>query len=259
MAHVLKRIPRVAGGVGLISALLLGCTGAASSAAPKPAGPGAVTYHPNATGHLALPAGAGPHPAVVMIHEWWGLNDQIKRQADTLAKEGYVVLAVDLFKGQVAKTPDEARAQVQALDQAEATANLKGAVAYLRDRPDVRDDKVASLGWCFGGAQSLRLAQAQHDLAAAVIYYGQVTSDANALKGLPPILGIFGEADASIPMDQVRGFDQALTQAGVPHEIHTYPGAPHAFANPTNTAAYRPEAAADAWAKTLAFLRARLQ
>jgi carboxymethylenebutenolidase len=264
MAQRMRRIYRAACGVGLISALIAGCTGTAAgpgapAPAPSPAGAGPVSYHEGSTGHLALPGTGGPRPAVVMIHEWWGLNDQIKGKADELAREGYVVLAVDLFKGRVAATPQEAQAQVRALNQAEAQANLQGAVSFLRARSDVRADKVASLGWCFGGGQSLRLAQAQPDLAATVIYYGQVVTDANALKGLPPIQGVFGEVDQSIPMDQVRAFDQALTQAGTPHEIHTYADAPHAFANPTNSTAYRADAAADAWAKTLAFLRTRLQ
>lgn len=267
MSH---RISRIAGSIGLIGSLLMGCTGAASPSAPSspapstapsaaPTGAGSVTYYQDTQGHLALPTGSGAHPAVVMIHEWWGLNDQIKGKADELAREGYVVLAVDLYKGKVATTSQEAQTQVRALNQEEAIANLKGAVAFLRGRSDVRADKVASLGWCFGGGQSLRLAQAQPDLAATVLYYGQVVTDANALKGLPPIQGVFGEADASIPMDQVRAFDEALTQAGNTHEVHTYAGAPHAFANPTNSTAYRPDAAADAWTKTLAFLRAKLQ
>lgn len=235
-----------------------GAAPAAGSPSPAPV-PGPVAYHGTVQGHLATPTVAGPHPAVVMIHEWWGLNEHIKTRAQDLAREGYVVLAVDLYNGKVAQTQPEAQALTQSLDQTEARANLQDAVKFLRARQDVKPDKVASLGWCFGGGWSLRLAQAQPDLAAAVIYYGTVQTDADALKGLPPIQGVFGEADTSIPMPQVRAFDQALTTAGVPHEIHTYPGAPHAFANPTNSERYRPEAAADAWAKTLAFLAARLK
>jgi carboxymethylenebutenolidase len=219
-----------------------------------------IPYHGDTKGHLVFPTNAGgPKPGVVMIHEWWGLNDQIKEKADELAQKGYIVLAVDLFNGKVAKTPQEAQALVQALDQNEAIANMKDAVAFLRARNYVTQGRIATLGWCFGGGQALKLAQAQPGLAALVMYYGSVDTDPLALKGLPPILGIFGAADAAIPLDQVKVFDAALTQAGVPHEIHTYPGAPHAFANPTNTTAYRAEAAADAWAKTLDFLKAKLQ
>ena len=208
-------------------------------------------------GYLALPAGlaAGAKaPGVVMIHEWWGLNDHIRSQADTLAREGYVVLAVDLFGGKYATTADQARGLTGGLDQAAATANLTGAVSYLRARPDV--GKVASLGWCFGGGQSLKLLQAQKDLAAGVIYYGSLESDPEKVRGLPPILGIFGKLDQGPSPAQVQAFEQALTTADVRHEIHSYEGAGHAFANPTGGERYRPEAAADAWAKTLAFLSA---
>ncbi|MDB5100293.1 MAG: dienelactone hydrolase family protein [Cyanobacteria bacterium RYN_339] len=259
--HLLPRFHKLAGGACLIAALAAGCTAttvAAPAVTPSTV-PGAVGYYQGTTGYLALPGAAGPHPGVVMIHEWWGLNDQIKGKADELAREGYVVLAVDLYKGKVATTAQEAQTQSQALNQDDAKANMQAAVTFLRARPDVRADKVASLGWCFGGGQSLKLAQAQHDLAATVIFYGQLSSDAAALKGLPPILCLFGEADQTIPVGQVQTFDQALTQAGTPHEIHTYPGAPHAFANPTNSSGYRADAAADAWTKTLAFLKAKLQ
>ncbi|MFN3429324.1 MAG: dienelactone hydrolase family protein [Candidatus Sericytochromatia bacterium] len=240
--------------LAIVSTACTAQTGAAPAAASPTPGPspGPVAYHGTVQGHLATPTAPGPHPAVVMIHEWWGLNEHIKTRAQDLAREGYVVLAVDLYNGRVAQTQPEAQALTQGLDQAEARANLQSAVTFLRSRQDVKRDKVASLGWCFGGGWSLRLAQAQPDLAAAVVYYGTVPTDADALKGLPPI-------HTSIPKAQARAFDQALTTAGVPHEIHTYPGAPHAFANPTNSERYRPDAAADAWAKTLAFLAARLK
>jgi carboxymethylenebutenolidase len=125
-------------------------------------------------------------------------------------------------------------------------------VAFLRARPDVA--KVSSLGWCFGGGQSLKLVMAQPDLAAGVIYYGGLESDPAKVKGLPPLLGIFGKLDQGPSQTQVAAFDAALTTAGVTHEIYSYDGAGHAFANPTGGDRYKPEAAADAWAKTLAFL-----
>lgn len=233
--------------------------GAACGQAPTEAQPGAVQYHGTVQGHLALPEQAGPFPGVVMIHEWWGLNDQIKAEAESLADEGYVVLAVDLYGGEVADTREEAQALVGGLDASEAGRNLEDAVAFLRRRDDVAGEKIASLGWCFGGGWSLRLLQAQPDLAAGVIYYGQVETDPERLRGLPPVLGIFGAEDASIPVSEVQAFDRALTQAGVPHEIRIYPGAGHAFANPTNGEAYRPDAAEDAWEKTLAFLARHLK
>lgn len=255
---VLPRPSRLArfvhGTVALMASTVLTACAANLQANPQPQAPMMVNYAPSTNGYLALPTdGQARHPGVVLIHEWWGLNDTMKAQADTLAKAGYVVLAVDLFKGRVATTPDQARQQTQGVVADEAIGNLKSAVNFLRSRQDV--GKVASWGYCFGGRWSLQLAMAQKDLGAAVIYYGQLETDPAKLQGLPPIQGVFGEADASIPMTQVRAFDQALTQAGVKHEIHSYPNAPHAFANPTGGEQYRPEAAADAYAKTLSFLR----
>ncbi len=238
---------------------------ASAAAAPAPLadvapGPDMVAYHGETKGHLALPPGlaAGVKaPGLVIVHEWWGLNDYIKGEADRLAKEGYAVLAVDLYGGKYATTQDQARMLTGGLNQDAATANLKGAVAYLRGRQDVA--KVAALGWCFGGGQALKLLLAQPDLAAGVIYYGSLESDPAKVKGLPPILGIFGKADTSVTPAHVQAFDQALTTAGVPHEIHSYDGAPHAFANPTGGERYKADAAADAWTKTLAFLAKHLK
>lgn len=234
---------------------------ATPSAAVSPVPANLVAYHGTTQGHLALPA-AGPMkaPAVVIIHEWWGLNDHIRGQANELAKNGYVVLAVDLYNGKVAATQAEAQAQTAAVNgnQAEAIANLQDAVKYLRARPEVNTSKVASLGWCFGGGYSLKLVQAQKDLAAGVVYYGALESDAEKLEGLPPMLGIFGKLDTGPSPEQVAGFDAGLTTAGVTHEIYSYDGAGHAFANPSGGDRYKPEAAADAWAKTLAFLNKHL-
>ena len=213
-----------------------------------------VPYYAGVNGYLVVPADdRSRRPGVVLIHEWWGLNDDMKAEADRLAKDGFTVLAVDLYKGRVPTSPEQAREQTRAVDADEAIANLKGAVAFLRQRQDV--GQVAAWGYCFGGRWSLQLAMAQKDLAAAVIYYGQLETDPAKLQGLPPIQGVFGEADTGIPMTTVRAFDQALTQAGVTHEIHTYPGAGHAFANPSGGDRYKPDAAEDARAKTLSFLR----
>ena len=223
-------------------------------------GPNMVAYSGQTKGHLALPPGlaAGSKaPAVVMIHEWWGLNEYIKSEADRLAKEGYVVLAADLFGGKYATTQDQARSLTGGLDQAAATKNLQDAVAFLRARGDVGE--VGALGWCFGGGQSLKLLLAQKDLAAGVIYYGALEPDPEKLKGLPPVLGVFGKLDQGPSPAQVAAFDQGLTTAGVTHEIYSYDGAGHAFANPTGGERYNATAAADAWTKTLAFLAKHLK
>ena len=214
-----------------------------------------VPYHQGRQGYLARPADTTAAAGVVMVHEWWGLNAHIKEMADILASHGYQVLAVDLF-GQVATTTDQARQQVQALDQAEATANLRAAAAHLRGLGATR---VASLGWCFGGGQSLQLAVSGEDLVATVLYYGNPVTDEALLAGIDwPVLGIFGEADASIPVARVRAFDSALKNASVERQVLIYPDVGHAFANPSG-AAWAPNETKDAWSRTLGFLQRALQ
>lgn len=214
-----------------------------------------VSYFENVQGYMAKPQGQGPYPGVVIIHEWWGLNDNIRDMADQLAKEGYMVLAVDLF-GKVAATPEEARTLTGSLDKAKAVQNLTSAVAYLKAQGA---QKIASLGWCFGGGQSLQLALSGQPLDATVIYYGQLVTDEQALSAIKwPVLGIFGDKDTSIPVATVQQFDAALDTIGVQNEVHIYPGVGHAFANPSG-ASYAPNETKDAWEKTLTFLNKALK
>jgi carboxymethylenebutenolidase len=213
----------------------------------------AYFHEGDAPGYLARLANhnSATLPGVVMVHEWWGLNDHVRDMARTLAANGYAVLAVDLFQGNVAATPEQARAQVQALDQDEALRNLVAATMHLRDAGAPR---VSVLGWCFGGGQALRAALTGQPYAATVVYYGSLVTDEANLSGLQsPVLGIFGAEDRSIPRAQVEAFDRALTNLSIPHEVHVYPGVGHAFANPSG-ASYAPGPTQDAWSKTLAFL-----
>lgn len=213
-----------------------------------------VAYFGTTTGFYAEPVEAGEYPGVVMIHEWWGLNDNIKQMAEALAKEGYRVLAVDLF-GKVATTREEASAQIGSLNQAVALENLKAAAQFLRDK---KATKLASLGWCFGGGQSLKLGLSGEALDALVIYYGQLSTSSDELKAVKaPVLGIFGETDASIPPETVRAFESVLGSLGIEKEIYTYSGVGHAFANPSGQN-FAPEETKDAWEKTLAFLKKHL-
>lgn len=206
------------------------------------------------TGYLAKPPGAGPFPGLVVIHEWWGLNDQIKGTAEALARDGYVVLAVDLYRGRVTTDASEAHELMRGLPEDQAIRDLKAAVAYLRGRPDVHGDRIGSIGWCMGGGYSLALAIHQPDLAASVIYYGRLATDRTLLARIQaPVLGIFGEEDRGIPPTAVQGFEQAMIALGKTAEIHIYPGAGHAFANPERPS-YRKAAADDAWNRTSAFL-----
>lgn len=218
-----------------------------------------VVYFENVTGYYVAPTEIrdGGYPGIVMIHEWWGLNDHIRSMAQSLAKEGYQVLAVDLFEGSVATTQQEAQTQTSSLNQEEAVANLKAAVSYLRDEKDA--PKVASLGWCFGGGQSLQLSVAGADLDATIVYYGNLITDEATLAAIDwPVLGIFAEQDMSIPPATVREFEIALNERGIENSITIYPGVGHAFANPSG-ANYAPEPTRDAWAKTLAFLTNNLK
>ena len=226
-----------------------------------------VTYYENASGYLVYPLSNLPNnasvateklPGIVMIHENRGLNDNIKSTADILAKQGYVVLAVDLFQGQVTADPNRARELSSDVGNNPGVAieNMKSAVAYLSSLQNVNASRIASIGWCFGGGQSLQLAlnSEDHPLAATIIYYGQVVNDTGELSKIRwPVLGIFGDKDQAISVDSVRAFEKALNETGVTNQIHIYPGVGHAFANPSNEN-YAPQETADAWMKTLAFL-----
>jgi len=212
-------------------------------------------------GYLATPAGGqGPWPGLIVIHEWWGLNDNIRAMTRRLAGEGYAALAVDLYGGKVVDTAEQARAAVQTSMESRAAndENLRQAYGYLAEQR--RAPKVGVIGWCFGGAHSLAAALLlPEQLDACVVYYGHLETDRTRLRTLGmPILGIFGAEDQGIPVAQVREFEAALKELGKSVEVHVYEGAGHAFANPSGTR-YRPEAAADAWATTLAFLARHLK
>jgi carboxymethylenebutenolidase len=232
-----------------------------------------VNYFNNTNGYLVYPSSSSVSvtnsynqtnqkeklPAIVMIHENKGLNKYIKDSANILAKHGYVVLAVDLFNGE---TPTDQNLAGQLTSKVRenpsiAIENMKSAVKYLSSLPNVNASKIASLGWCFGGGQSLQLAlnSKDHPLAATVIYYGvPLTNDTKALANIKwPILGIFGDKDRAIPVSTIKQFQKALNYDGITNEIYIYPGVGHAFANPSNTG-YAPKETADAWKKTLAFL-----
>jgi len=196
--------------------------------------------------------------AVVMIHENKGLNDNIKNMANLLAREGYVILAVDLFNGEVTTDQKRASELTQSIrdNPDSAITNLKSAVKYLTSLPNVNPEKIASLGWCFGGQQSLQLAlnSDDHPLAATVIYYGRLVTEPETLSKIKwPVLGIFGDQDESIPVPTVEQFEDALTKNGITNEIYIYKGVGHAFANPSGDN-YAPNETKGAWHKTVSFL-----
>jgi carboxymethylenebutenolidase len=211
-------------------------------------------------GVLYTPVGSGPFPALVVIHEWWGLNDWVKEQAAKLADEGYVALAIDLYRGKVASTPDEAHEIMGGVPHDRALRDLHAAVEFLKAQPNVRKDRIGSIGWCMGGGYALDAALQEPDLAAAVINYGHLATDPEALNKIDaPILGIFGAQDGRVTPDDVHKFEQTMKQLGKRIEIKIYDDAGHAFENPNNKDGYRADDAADAWKRTVAFLAATLR
>lgn len=230
-----------------------------------------VKYFDGASGYLVYPSTANTStttgatskklPAVIMIHENRGINDNIRSMANTLAKQaGYVVLAVDLFKGVSTNDPSQAMQLVKSVrgNPQEAISNIQAAVKYVSSLPFVDSSKIASIGWCFGGGQSLQLAlhSEQHPLVATILYYGTpLVTDKQVLSKIKwPVLGIFGDRDQAIPLQQINMFKAALDADGITNQVHIYKGLGHAFANPSG-ANYAPQQTADAWQKTLAFLK----
>ena len=157
---------------------------------------------------LYTPAGKGPFPAIIVIHEWWGLNDWVKDQAAKLAGEGYVALAIDLYRGKVATTPDQAHEIMRGVPEDRAKRDLHAAFEFLQSQPNVRKDRIGAIGWCMGGGYSLDVALQEPTLAADVINYGHLATDPEALKKInAPILGLFGGQDQGIPPDDVNKFE----------------------------------------------------
>lgn len=206
------------------------------------------------TGFLASPRDPHHHPAIIAIHEWWGLNNWVKEQATNLAGNGYVVLAVDLYQGKVTADRAEARRLKRDLPKDRAISDLKAAFDYLAARPDVDPKRIGSLGWSMGGGLALQLAIHEPQLAACVVNYGPLPTEPGDLKKINArVLGIFGSLDRAIPPDKVRAFERCMNATNKTVNIKIYHGAGHAFENPANKRGYRPDAAADAWLRMLTF------
>lgn len=229
-----------------------------------PAAEQTVSYKSGAetlSGLLVTPEGKGPFPAVIVIHEWWGLDNWVKDQARALAKEGYAALAVDLYRGRVTDKQEEAHQLMSGMPADRALRDLKAAFAYLKERKDVRGDRIGSIGWCMGGRYSLALATEEPALAAAVAYYGAPPTDEAAIARIKaPVLGNFGGEDKGPSPEQVKAFEAALKKAGKTVDVKIYPGAGHAFANVNNPwKGYKEDAAKDAWKRTVDFFARNLR
>jgi len=244
-------------------AILIGLAQPLFAATPKDVSykSGNETVH----GIIYAPEGKGPFPGIIVIHEWWGLNDWVKEQASKLADQGYVALAIDLYRGKVATTPNEAHEFMGGVPQDRAARDLQAAFAYLQSQPSVKKDRIGAIGWCMGGGYSLHMALDQPKLAADIINYGvadyaSLAKDESALKKInAPILGLFGQQDRGIPADEVKNFAAQSEKLGKKVDITIYPDAGHALENPNNKDGYRPKDAADAWKKIVSFFAANLK
>jgi carboxymethylenebutenolidase len=211
-------------------------------------------------GLLYSPAGKGPFPAIIVIHEWWGLNDWVKDEASKLAEQGYEALAIDLYRGKVATTADMAHELMRGVPEDRAKRDLHAAFEFLESQPNVKKDRIGAIGWCMGGGYSLDVALQEPKLSADVINYGHLATDPEALKKInAPILGLFGGQDRGITPDDVHKFEAAMKQAGKKIDIKIYDDAGHAFENPNNKEGYRADDTADAWKRTVSFLAENLK
>ena len=214
---------------------------------------------PDVRAYVAKPEGEGPFPTVIMIHEFFGLNESIVSKADLLAEQGYLVVAPDTFRGSTTTWIPRAIYQVISTKPENVNADLDSVYAWLESQADADVNRTAIAGFCYGGRTSLIYSLHNSNLAATVIFYGSLETDVEVLKTLPgPVLGIFGGADQSIPLDEVKAFENGLEAAGITHQISIYDGQPHAFVHDAE-AIKAGGAQGDAWNEMLVFLEANLK
>ena len=210
------------------------------------------------TGYLAIPEN-GSGPGVIVIQEWWGLVDHIKDVCERFASEGFVALAPDLYHGKTTKSPDEAGKLMMSMRVDEAEKDISGAIEYLLDHEATTGGKVGVVGFCMGGALALYTATKNAKVGACVVFYGghpNVKPDLPKLES--PVLSISGDKDKSVTPEVVHRLEQQMKSLGKQVDVIIYPGADHAFFNDTRPTVYVPEAAADAWQRTIDFFRKHL-
>jgi carboxymethylenebutenolidase len=222
-----------------------------------------VTFASNgstAPGYLAKPEGNGPFPGVVVIQEWWGLEEHIKDVARRFAAEGFVAIAPDLYHGHVATEPDDARKHAMAMQLDVAMRDIQGAINHLKSLPDVGPKKVGVVGFCMGGTLTLRAAVRSSDVGAAAPFYAggvdAIYGDVPSIQA--PLFAAFGADDGGIPLEKVDRLRDLLKEHGKQAEVKVYEGAPHSFFNDTRDS-YREAAAKDAFGKVLALFRSELK
>lgn len=206
------------------------------------------------SGWLQAPAGAGKHPALLVIQEWWGVNDWIKQDVARFASQGYVALAVDLYRGKVTGDPAVAHELMRGLPEDRALDDMRSAFDGLAARPDVDAQRIGIVGWCMGGGYALAFAVAEPRLRAAAVNYGKLVTAPDRLHAIQAaVLGNFAGLDRGIAPDDVRAFADRLKADRKDVDVKVYEGARHAFMNPENAAGYDAAAARDAWARIDAF------
>ena len=237
------------------------------AATPTVAQPAAAAGQPvkfgDASGYLSAPSTPGKKPGLIVIQEWWGVDDWIREQTDRFSKQGYVALAVDLYRGKSTHDPGEAHELMRGLPEDRAMADMKAAFNYLSSREDVDPQHIGVIGWCMGGGYALALAVNEPRIAATSINYGRLVTDPDSITKIQSqIVGSFGAEDRGIPAADVKKFGAELTKYGKLADIKIYDGAGHAFMNPNNKEGYNAAAAGDAWKRIDSFfdrtLRAKI-
>lgn len=217
---------------------------------------GGETVH----GFLYTPSAPGPHPAIVVIHEWWGLTPWVKEQAAELSSQGYVTLAVDLYRGKSTTDPEVAHELMRGLPQDRGVRDLVAAANYLKTLKSVDPNRLGAAGWCMGGTYAALFAVADPDLRAVAINYGALPTDPAALQKIhAAILGNFGALDHGITPEDVHTFASAMKAIGKPVNVKIYPKAGHAFENPDNKGGYRPADSQDAHQRMREFFKTHLK
>lgn len=214
---------------------------------------------PEIRAYVVRPATPGPHPAIIMVHEFWGVRSDLQGKADDLAARGYLVVAPDLFRGRTTNSVPSAIYNVVSNPPEQVDVDVDAVYQWLAQQPDVQANRIAIMGFCFGGGAAIRYSVTNPKLAATIVFYGMPITEAQKLKGLSgPVLGIFGGADTSIPVDSVRAFEASLKSAGVVNEISIYDGEPHAFVKDMD-GIRAGGAQGQAWEQLVNFLEAHLK